>query len=375
VNLILDGIRVLSLDPVYNLILKIVLVLTIIVLVTLNAALLFRIVRNGIEIRRARVRRRVEPRLMEYLQGDLPEEWILTALQKLPRRDVRDLLKKHFRISSGRALSKLSAIYLKLGLDAQDVRDTYSWDWWKRAAAVRRLGMLQNDAFRPSLTRCLHDSHDLVRIEAARSLALVGDPSGIDVIADMVDVPSRWQAVILAEIAQTIGAQGVDIVRGMIASDPRPAVRATAIDAVCQLTDVDAVPVLRPLLQSSEKELRIRAIKALGILGAVEVTDELTGLLQDPSWEVRSQAVKALGKVARTADPLVIDALSAAVGDPSWWVRYNAAHTLLSLGDPGAAELSRISESSPDAFARDISRQVIDQKELDAPVTVAFSRG
>lgn len=371
---IFDGIRLLSEDRVYNLTLRVVLVLTILVLVTLNAALIFRVVRNGVELRRARIRRRVEPRLMEYLQGDLPEDWMIVALKKMPRPEIRRLLDKHFRMSNGRALDKLASLYVKLNLDGQDVKDTYSWAWWKRATAVRRLGLLRTDAFRSTLVRCLQDKHDLVRIEAARALARLGDAAGMSIVCDMIDGPSRWQSLLMAELAAELGDVGVSTLRRIVAEDTRPFVRANAIDALAQMHDLGSVPLLRPLLRADDAELRVRAVKALGQLGANQVLPDILELTTDDVWQVRAQAVKSIGRLARSGDPQVTEALVRALSDKSWWVRYNTANTLMDMGERGAEILSQVTESSPDAFARDMSRQIIELHELETPAPAAWGR-
>lgn len=370
---IFEGIRVLSRDPIYDLILKIVLIQTILVLTTLNATLLFRVVRNSVDVRRARVRRKIEPRLMEYLEGELNEDWMELALKKLPRPELKQLLRKHFSISTGRAHDRLVELYIRLGYDQSDVRATYSWAWWKRANGVRALGQLQNEAFRSVFLRCLRDKHELVAVEAAKALGSIGDSRGLDALADMVRHPSRWAALLLAEVAQKIGPEGLRMVRLLVTDDPRPAVRATALDAVRIARDTGAVPRIQPLLASPEKELRIRTVKALSEMGAVEAVPDILKLLGDDAWEVRAQAVKAVGRLG--GDEQVFRALRWALSDPSWWVRLNSAQALIGMGDKGRGVLTEVSRSSPDPFARDIALQVMRNNVATLSTTVVDKRG
>lgn len=354
---IFEGIRVLSRDPVYDLVLKIVLIQTILVLTTLNAVLLFRVVRNSVDARRARVRRRIEPRLLEYLEGQLDEEWMGVALRKLPRSELRELLQAHFEVTSGRARERLVELYIRLGFDQTDIRLTYSWAWWRRASGVRALGRLENEAFRPVFLRTLRDKHELVSIEAAKALGAIGDVKAIEALAEMVRHPSRWAALLFSDVARRIGPEGLAYVRRLVTEDPRPAVRATALDALRISRDVSCVPIVVPLLSADDKELRTRAIKTLSEIGAVDTVPEILRLLGDDAWEVRAQAVKAAARLGD--DEQVFRALRWALGDGSWWVRLNAANGLLSLGERGRAVLSDVSRTSPDPFARDIAVYVI----------------
>lgn len=354
---IFEGIRVLSRDPIYDLVLKIVLIQTILVLTTLNAVLLFRVVRNSLETRRARVRRRIEPRLLEYLEGQLNEDWMDVALRKLPRSELRGLLLKHFEVTSGRARERLVELYIQLGFDKSDVRSTYSWAWWRRASGLRALGRLENEAFRPVFLRTLRDKHELVSIEAAKALGGIGDARGIEALAEMVRHPSRWAALLFADVARKIGDEGMEFVRNLVTDDPRPAVRATALDALRIARDMKCVDIVRPLLNVEDKELRTRAIKTLSEVGAVDAVPDILRLLGDDAWEVRAQAVKAAARLG--GDEQVFRALRWALGDSSWWVRLNAAQGLATLGERGKAVLTEVSRTSPDPFARDIAVYVM----------------
>jgi HEAT repeat protein len=72
-------------------------------------------------------------------------------------------------------------------------------------------------------------------------------------------------------------------------------------------------------------------------------------------------AAKSLG---RLHDPGTIPALDRALADRAWSVRYNAAHALDELGGEGAAALRRALATQDVAFARDISRQMLEERHL-----------
>jgi HEAT repeat protein len=310
---------------------------------------------------------------MEYLEGQLNEDWMQLALKKLPRHELKRLLQRHFSVTAGRARERLVELYLRLGFDQMDVKATYSWAWWKRASGVRGLGELENDAYRSVFLRCLRDKHELVAIEAAKALGILGDARGLDALADMVRHPSRWAALLLSDVAQRIGEEGLVLLRRLITDDPRPAVRATALDAVRIARDSGSIDRIRPLLAAPDKELRTRTIKALSEMGAVDAVPDILKLLGDDAWEVRAQAVKAVGRLG--GDEQVFRALRWALSDPSWWVRVNAAQALASLGEKGQAVLSEVSRTSPDAFARDIAQQVMRSGGSGLTTTVMDRRG
>jgi HEAT repeat protein len=85
----------------------------------------------------------------------------------------------------------------------------------------------------------------------------------------------------------------------------------------------------------------------------------MIALLADPAWEVRSAAARALGQLGQ---PTAVYELNQALADSAWWVRFNAASSLLRLGKEGRAALETNSTRHRDAFARDICRQVLEER-------------
>jgi len=114
--------------------------------------------------------------------------------------------------------------------------------------------------------------------------------------------------------------------------------------------------------------LRVAGAKALGALGGAEAATALVTALSDPQWEVRSMAAKAL---ARAGDDSAAEPLHGCLADPAWWVRYNAAQALYVLGGRGLSLLRAASEHHTDAFARDISRQTLEEHHGPARPTEA----
>jgi len=97
--------------------------------------------------------------------------------------------------------------------------------------------------------------------------------------------------------------------------------------------------------------------RALGRMRADDCVTTLMGALQDEAWQVRAQAAWALG---RTRSGLAILALPARLTDPAWWVRRHAAYALREFGMEGHRELERIACGSPDPYARDMAREVLE---------------
>ena len=122
-----------------------------------------------------------------------------------------------------------------------------------------------------------------------------------------------------------------------------------------------AIAPLADLLTSPEFRIRLHATRALGLLGDRSVLPQVDLLTEDPSWEVRNVAVQAVGKLGAPAD---VPRLQKALGDQAWWVRFSAGSALYDLGDSGIDALRDTMNTSTDRYARDISRQILEENRV-----------
>jgi HEAT repeat protein len=233
-------------------------------------------------------------------------------------------------------------------------------DWTRRAHAATRLGMLRYAKAVPALVVALDDALLDVRLAAANALARLRAAETIERILESLALPTRWPLQRCAEILHSMGPDAATPLTMLvgIGSLPDPET-AAAIKALGMLRARAAVPVLVTRLDHSNEEIRISSAKALGLIGSVEAASPLRTALDDPAWPARSAAAQALGNLA---DRSVIPDLTEKLADPAWWVRFNAAEALYRLG---AAETLRAAMTRhDDRFARDISRQVLEEHNV-----------
>jgi len=149
-----------------------------------------------------------------------------------------------------------------------------------------------------------------------------------------------------------LGARGLPTL-GALATNPRPAVRAAALDGLGG-AGAEALGFLAEGLKDKEPEVRATAAGALRRLGvdAAPAISALRALLEDPDRHVRCQAAGTLGKLkAEDAVPDLVRLLgSADAGD-----RAAAARALASVGEKGAAALAPFL-SHPEETYRNVAR-------------------
>ncbi|HEY9637049.1 MAG TPA: HEAT repeat domain-containing protein [Coleofasciculaceae cyanobacterium] len=114
--------------------------------------------------------------------------------------------------------------------------------------------------------------------------------------------------------------------------------RMVALASLREVPPVEAVPLIKKVLDDKNLQIRSMAIFALGIKQTEECYPILIKFLEtDPDYGIRADAAGALGYLGdqRAFEPLV----RAFYEDTDWLVRFSAAVSLGNLKDPRANEV------------------------------------
>ena len=137
--------------------------------------------------------------------------------------------------------------------------------------------------------------------------------------------PFAWLAVDTAGVAAARA----------VASDPSPAARGLAAEALAGLPAGEARPLLEGLRQDDDDGVRLAAVGGLARLGDAAAVGALVSLTRSDDPAVRRRAIAALGKSRQTgAAPTVAEALA----DQSAAVRQAAAEAMGSLAPREAVD-------------------------------------
>jgi HEAT repeat protein len=231
-----------------------------------------------------------------------------------------------------------------------------------------------------ALRRLLADESAAVRVQAARSLGLVGARAAPAVPA-LIDALKDADEAVRCESAAALGAVGAEPEAAVSAlsellADPSPALRAAVARALGAFGPAAeaAVPALVPLLRDHDEALRQAVAEAIGKIGtmqedavrllgeglasrdnmvraqtaevlgeigpaAVEAAPLLVEALDDSNDRVRAKAVEALGRMGETAAeavPELVPELVRALRDDDNWVCALAAEALGEIGNGSA---------------------------------------
>lgn len=232
-----------------------------------------------------------------------------------------------------------------------------------RAMAASRLGGTGHIGAVGPLVAALTDQYTYTRRNAASSLGRLGDPRGIDAVAEMLkhetDAGVRDHA---AFVLSDIGAfqclrdamrQGIELktsvvakalvhthddsasafLVGLSASDRSPGDKAKAASLMGKLGDPHAIPYLQAMTQDEAWHVRLSAGRALMELGDDAGISTLIALLESLDYGARAAAAPYLGGSGdvRAIEPLLGMMQSGIEGD-----RLHAASALGKTNDPRA---------------------------------------
>jgi len=195
--------------------------------------------------------------------------------------------------------------------------------WWRRAVAIRALGLLQAKRQTAVIVAALDDSNQFVRAAALDALSDLQDPASLSAIVVRMQDASlqrgRRAAALWAfgercepfvlELAGVDSAHRLNYARALTlcgserarpvlcqwTHDPRPEVRAAAFEALARTgLDDHAAGLAIESLESREPPVRAMAARSLrGWTGAGNAAPHLARHLDDV-WPVAVQAARAL---------------------------------------------------------------------------------
>ncbi len=318
-------------------------------------------------MRTAQFRREAEPMITAYLAGREKVPAVAAALQGDPSQGLALLMEISDRLPADER-APLRPLFSSLPVRQKEAAAMQSRRWERRLQAAERLGYLGDGASTTALLDGLGDPVIAVRFAAARSLAALGETKTIRSIVLAFDLPGEMNQRRVAEVLFAFGPSGVPALLEILENEDG-VYSDNAVDVCARVLGMlrapEAVEPLLPLLGHSDYRVRLNAVRSLGLIGDHGTGDALARLAGDPAWEVRNVVMQSLGKI-RSHRHLGI--LRGALRDTSWWVRFSAAQALWNTGPEGRSALTEAMTGSTDRFAREMSRQILEENGALAPL-------
>jgi HEAT repeat protein len=264
--------------------------------------------------RRHRIEHHYEPVIRRALAGDDGAERVLAVTPPTRRLIVASMLiTPLIDDRDPQRIARTRSIVERMSLVPRAERYLQSWRWWRRALALRVLGLLQIREQTPALIAALDDADADVRAAA------------LDALTDMRD-PAALQAIVVR----------------LHDSSLQPARRLAALTALGQ--DIEGFLLE---LAHVDRANRLNYARALRLCGSERARAALSEWVQDPRPEVQAASFEALAHVGldEASAALAIDGLNSDVP----MVRAMAAHALHGWTTSGDAAV-RLAEHLDDVW-------------------------
>jgi hypothetical protein len=287
------------------------------------------------QLRRRRLEARYAPLVRRALAEDEDAERALTACPHRHRLDIATLLiapltndREPGRIASTRRVVEA----LSLTRDAE--RMLKSRRWWRRAVALRALGLLQDRRYTAHAVAALDDPSADVRAAALDALADLCDPASLPAVVVRLLDTSLHRGRRAAAVA-AFGPAAEPLVLDLAEIDAGHRVCYARALAICGTAA--ARPALCRWVSGGSRDLRAAALAALAHTGLdPRAATVAVAALETPDPDIRAAAAAALA--GWTGCPDATAPLARHLDD-HWPVAAAAARALHAMGPSGREAL------------------------------------
>ncbi len=304
-------------------------------------------------LRRERLERGYRQTMTQALSGDdaaiqelasppLRQRWDIARLLVTPLIDNR----------SPERIARTREIVRAMGLAPVTTRLLQSRRWWRRALAVRAVGLLQLTDRTAAVVAALDDVHPDVRAAALDALADLRDPSSLQALVVHLHDESQQRGRVTAALA-AFGTECEPFLMELAEVDPKNRVNYARALSICGTSRARAV--LGRWTADPDPEVRAAAFEALGHVGL----DASSATLAIRALDGDDVSVRAMAAYSLQGWTGPGDAVSHLVHhlDDTWPVAVRAAQSLQTMHQSGFVAL-QASASRPD-LAGVLARQIL----------------
>ena len=284
------------------------------------------------EYRAEHFRARIQQLLAEHGPGTDGDTGLvrreLSRFNELERPIAASIMFERLEVASPEERDTTLAWLRQVGAIEVLLRSARRWPPWRRALAIRMLGVAGAEEAVPVLIERLTDRSRRVREAAARALGRIGDVRALPALAELYMQPGRVGAGIVYEALLGFGSAAARVFSEGLHS-PNEHVRVPSVFGVGAALE-PAVGRSRLARTLGDESAMVRAATAdvLGRIGGNEVTEELARASRDEECIVRRAAVSAL---ASYDDQRAVQLALSALDDADRDTALRAGETLVRL--------------------------------------------
>jgi hypothetical protein len=251
----------------------------------------------------------------------------------------------------------LHQLALQAGLDRAARRLFRSPAAHEVLLAVATLGRLRDRSMWTSIVGLARGGDLLLSVAAARALVRIDPTDAMPLLLPLVAERDDWPQATVVLMLQEAGSDAIsqplaDAILGAAPEHDHRLIRHLDL-AHADVTTPLLTLLIRQVTRVDSITACLRVFRDANDLGAVRP------FLNHSRWEVRVRAVDAIGRLGTARESArLIPMLS----DSEWWVRYRAAQALCTLLAGDLDRVRRIRTTHGDPFARDMLAHVLAER-------------
>ncbi|MGE5047144.1 MAG: HEAT repeat domain-containing protein, partial [Deltaproteobacteria bacterium] len=217
--------------------------------------------------------------------------------------------------------------------DPQLLQALEEGDSARRALLLPLVGTRTRSA--SGIVPCLSDPDPAVRILACNALARIGDVAAVPHLFELLREPDPLLSQAAVGAIQSLGSETTERLALAAARSAESHVRRSALRIVASFGYPAGLGVLIEAVEGPDDRLRDVAIHGLALMDQPRAVEVLLRTAAHPNPRARAAAMRALGLAA--TKPESVSCLRTGLSDADPWVRYYACQSLGKLGVTSAA--------------------------------------
>ncbi len=277
----------------------------------------------------------------------------------------------------GESKQKLNELDTSLNLSEKCLTLLKSRNLEKKLLAIETLGNLGKKSAWNALKEYVDAGDSIVSLKTVTALCRIDQDAAIEEFLPMIAKREDWSPIFVAKLLRELSSDVIskpitEIVRQSYLNhiSERQLSRIISYLALAHTYDYSLL-IQQILNETNHQEILLSCLR---LTEAEEVLPRVRQLAKDDRWQVRMQVMLTLGRLGVKEDT---EFLIKALNDIEWWVRYRAACALTASLHISLDDLTELSNTLPNEFARDILKQVLAEirlKCLTQPSSFTLSR-
>ncbi len=300
--------------------------------------------------------------LMDYLFDEERQTGTIERIKKvaadaLKRQILMKQMKDLMTNLSGDAAEKLRELYYLLGLDSDSLQKAHDKKWHIKVKGFRELAMMRDTRANEEITKCLHSSNNILRIEAQLALVMLGEEDRYTFLDYLQRPFTPWEQL---NVHQAIVSQDLkvpDFERWL--DSPNSSVVIFSLEMITIFNQRYSWKKVARKLDSEDEKIRQSAINTLGELKIKKALPVLKHHYKTETYDNSLAIVKAIRKMP---DESVLNFLKLVIDkEDDIQLQIEAAKAIHEMDGRGERELQKIMESEYKNY-KIIIKHVLDRR-------------